>query len=210
MSWLSRVTRLLLRLAAQGAPLAGVFGEGWSPAGGLMLYWAESALLFGSTMLLLELWIRRTRPPLSALQAAGIRPRDVAIGNGAMFAIFGLLFTGFLIILVANGFVELQALLAAAAGLPWVLGIVLLELLVDLARSGSATTADFVRRVDAGSRRVALFWFVGFFGILAAAFTGRPLVLFALFAALKILFEIGGAIERLQPSRAGAAAKVSF
>ena len=50
---LRRFFKLSLRAGAQGVPIAGVAAAGWSPAGGLILYWAESVLLLGATAIIM-------------------------------------------------------------------------------------------------------------------------------------------------------------
>ena len=89
---------------------------------------------------------------------------------------------------------------ASLSGLPWIALLVAAELAVDLIRLPSATAADLTRRVDAGSRRFLLFWLVGFCGLWATIFTGKPLVIFSLFAGVKILFEVAAALERAKPA----------
>ena len=84
-----RIGRLLTRTAAQGTPIAGVLGETWSPAGGLILYWVESVLVLGATLWLLARWTKRHGSPAEAA-AAGIRAREVALVHGGAFGIFGL------------------------------------------------------------------------------------------------------------------------
>ncbi len=188
-----RWLRVALRGGAQGAPIAGVFGAGWSPAGGLLLFWIESVLLLGATAILLALWARRRGTP-EEIERAGIRTRDVLVVHGGAFGIFGAFLAGLLFILTGNGRLDADSLLLALAGLPWIALFVGVELAIDLFRLDSTRADDLTRRVDAGTRRLVLFWIVGFVGLLLAMLTGRPLVLFALFAGCKTLFEVGAAL----------------
>lgn len=194
---LTRAGRLLSRLAAQTVPAAGVFGLEWSPAAGLILYWIESVLALAATAWLLALFARGAdEARRGEIARAGIRTRDVLLVHGGAFGIFGLFFGLFLVILVGNGHLGSVGLDAVLAGLPWVAGFVGLELAIDLVRRREATAERLARRVDAGNRRFALFWIVGFFGVLGAVLFGKPLLLFGLFAAIKLGFEIGAALER--------------
>jgi hypothetical protein len=195
---MGRWLRAVLRGGAQGAPIAGVLGAGWSPAGGLLLYWFESVMVLGATALLLALWGRRHGTP-EEIERAGIRPSDVLLVHGGAFGIFGAFLAGFLLILITNGRLEVAPLGRSFAGLPWIALFVGVELAADLWRLDSTRADDLSRRVDAGSRRLALFWLVGFVGLLLAMLTGRPLALFALFAGLKAVFELGSALAA--PSR---------
>ncbi len=74
-----RFFQLILRGGAQGVPIAGVVAAGWSPAGGLILYWVESVLILLATAILLALWARRGAAP-AEIERAGIRTRDVLTG----------------------------------------------------------------------------------------------------------------------------------
>jgi hypothetical protein len=196
-----RFVQLFLRAGAQGVPVAGVVAADWSPAGGLLLYWAESVLLLAATAILLALFARRGADP-AEIARAGIRTRDVLLVHGGAFGIFGVFLAGILFIFVDKGFIAPGAIGDAVAGLPWIALFVAVELAVDLARLRTARAADLARRVNAGSRRLLLFWLVGFLGSLAMVLSGKPLLLFALFAGFKILFEIGAVLGRAAGAKA--------
>lgn len=203
---LARTGRLLFRTSAQAVPAAGVLGLSWHPAAGLLLYWVESVLALGATALLLVLFARRARAPGREVERAaivheGIVLSDVLLVHGGAFGIFGLFLAGFVAILVAKGHVPVAGLGAALAGVPVLAACVALELGIDLVRFRSATARDLARRVDAGNLRFVLFWIVGFFGIAAAILLGKPLALFALFAGVKLVFEIGAALGRATAAR---------
>jgi hypothetical protein len=201
MPWPAKLGRLLTRTAAQGTPIAGVVGGSWSPAGGLLLYWVESVLVLGATLWLLARWAKRHGSPGEAANA-GIRTRDVALVHGGAFGIFGLFFAGLLLILVMKGHLPAEGLVTVVKGLPWIALFVAVELAIDLVRLPAASSGDLARRVDDGNLRFLLFWAVGFFGTIGAMLFGRPLLIFGVFAALKILLEIGAALERVKPAAA--------
>ena len=48
-----------------------------------------------------------------------------------------------------------------------------------------------------------MLWAVGFFGTILMALTGRPEAIFLLFAALKTLYEVMVALERVTGRRPG-------
>lgn len=200
---LHRLFQLLLRGGAQGVPVAGVVAADWSPAGGLILYWAESVLLLLATAMLLALFARRGAAP-AEITRAGIRTRDVLLVHGGAFGIFGCFLAGIVFILTRKGVLTAEGIVAAAAGLPWIALFVGVELAIDLARLRSASAADLSRRVDAGTFRFVLFWLTGFVGVWVMLLSGKPLLLFTLFAAFKIVLEAGALLARGGAAKAAA------
>lgn len=200
-----RFFQLMLRGGAQGVPVAGVVAAEWSPAGGLILFWAESVLILFATAILLALWARRGADP-AEIARAGIRTRDVLLVHGSAFGIFGIFLAWIVFILTHKGVLTAEGLVAASAGLPWIALFVGVELAIDLARLRSASAADLARRVDAGTLRFVLFWLVGFVGTWVMILSGRPLLLFTLFAASKILLEAGALLARGKSAKAAAKA----
>lgn len=190
-----RFLQLILRGGAQGVPVAGVVAADWSPAGGLILFWAESVLILFATAILLALWARRGADP-AEIARAGIRTRDVLLVHGGAFGIFGLFLAGIVFILTRKGVLTAEGIVAASAGLPWIALFVAVELAIDLARLRSASATDLSRRVDAGTLRFVLFWLTGFVGTWVMLLSGKPLLLFTLFAAFKILLEAGTLLSR--------------
>jgi hypothetical protein len=200
---LHRLFQLLLRGGAQGVPVAGVVAADWSPAGGLILYWAESVLLLLATAILLALFARRGADP-AEIERAGIRTRDVLLVHGGAFGIFGCFLAGIVFILTRKGVLTAEGIGAAAAGLPWIALFVGVELAIDLARLRAASAADLSRRVDAGTFRFVLFWLTGFVGVWVMLLSGKPLLLFTLFAAFKIVLEAGALLARGGAAKAAA------
>lgn len=196
-----RFFQVILRGGAQGVPVAGVVAADWSPAGGLILYWVESVLLLFATALLLALWARRGADP-AEIARAGIRTRDVLLVHGGAFGIFGIFLAWIVFILTHKGVLTAEGVLAAAAGLPWIALLVGVELAIDLARLRRASAAELARRVDAGTRRFMLFWLTGFVGIWVMILSGKPLLLFTLFAAFKIVLETGALLARGKSGKA--------
>ncbi len=200
-----RLFQWVLRGGAQGVPIAGVAAASWSPAGGLILYWVESVLLLGATAILLALWARRGADP-GEIARAGIRTRDVLLVHGGAFGIFGLFLAAILFIFTHKGVLTAEGIVAASAGLPWIALLVGVELAIDLARLRSASAAELARRVDAGTRRFVLFWLTGFVGTWVMILSGKPLLLFTLFAASKFLLEAGALLSRGTSAKASASA----
>ncbi len=213
-------------LGTQAVPLGGALG-GWSPATGLVFYWAEAVLglLLAIAMVMLYRW-RIADPRLDAalgppgspeaeaarlarltdLRHANLRPRDIAIFYGGSLAIFGLFFAGIMLIISQNHGVAPPSIAELRSGLPPLVGFALLAFLLDLRGLGRRPASFVSARVDAGAARWAMLWAVGFFGTFLMAFTGRPDAIFLLFAALKTLYEVGVALERVTRRKPSAAA----
>lgn len=198
---ITRASRFVLNMAAQAVPAAGVFRLSWPPAGAMVLYWIESVLALGGLVLLLWMFARRARlqnraDDLAEIKSRQIVTRDVLLLQGGAFAFWAVFYGAFLFILIANGFIDRSAFEPALRGAP-VLGVLaVLMLLIDLVRFRGMTAADLELRVSAGNRRFAVFFFVGFIGFFAAVMLNRPLLLFAVFAVIKTLFEIGSFFDR--------------
>ena len=210
-------------MGAQAVPIGGVLG-GWSPATGLALYWVEAML--GALLAIALVWLYRRRisdptldaalgPPGSAevvaardarladLERAKVRPRDIALVHGAGFLIFGGFFAGILLILSQNHGVPLPSAAELRQGLPPLAGLALFGFLLDLPGLGRRPASFVAARVNAGTSRWGILWGVGFFGTILMVVTGRPLAIFLVFAALKTLFEVGAALERVIGQKPG-------
>jgi Family of unknown function (DUF6498) len=213
-------------VGTQAVPLGGVLG-GWSPATGLVLYWAEAVL--GVLLALAMVWLYRRRisdprqdeavgPPgspaaeaalrtrLTDLARANLRPHDIAIFYGGSLAIFGAFFAGIMLILSHNHGVAVPSLAELQSGLPPLVGFAVLGFLLDLRGLGRRPASFVAARVDAGAARWAMLWAVGFFGTILMAVSGRPTMIFLVFAALKTLYEVGVALERVTSRKPGLAA----
>jgi hypothetical protein len=59
------------------------------------------------------------------------------------------------------------------------------------------SVTDVQSRVDSCMARWALFWILGFFGVLVLLFTGRAWLFFGLFAGLKTTWEVWGGLARM-------------
>ena len=204
-------------LGTQALPLGGALG-GWSAATGLVFYWAEAVLglVLAIAMVVLYRW-RIADPRLDAaigppgspeaeaarlarltdFQRANLRPSDIAIFYGGSLAIFGGFFAGILLILSENRGLAPPSLAELRSGLPPLVAFAVLAFLLDLRGLGRRPAAFVSARVDAGAARWAMLWAVGFFGSFLMAITGRPDAIFLLFAALKTLYEVGVALERV-------------
>lgn len=196
-----RAARFVLQVGAQAVPAAGVWRWSWPAAGGLALYWIESVLALAATALLTALFARRARrgqraEGLREIETRRIGLRQVVALQGGAYAFWAVFFGAFFFILARNGRSESQELGRALAGVPVLAGVAALLLLVDLLRFRRLTAEELELRVGAGYRRFGLFAFVGLFGFFGAVLLNRTAVLFAVFAVLKTLFEIGSFFDR--------------
>lgn len=167
---------------SQATPAGGVLFLEWTTASALVLYWIESVLLLGACVLLLERVPPQGRVGLPTT-------RDLLLVHGAALGIFGGFFAGFLMVAAQNHGVEVR-LSEIRSGAPVVALCVALGLVVDgwsLTRRGAPLVLE---RVEMANSRFALFWIVGFFGVLAAMLFDRAGAVFWLFAGMKGWLEL--------------------
>lgn len=210
-------------LGIQAIPIGGVLGGG-SLATGLVLYWVEAILGLLLAIAMVLLYRQRISDPrqdlalgppgspaaeaarqerLADFERAHVRPRDIAIFYGGSLLVFGGFFAGLLLILSQNQGVALPSVAELRRGLPALAGLALLGFLLDLPGLGRRPASFVAGRVDAGAARWAMLWAVGFFGTILMAATGRPEAIFLLFAALKTLYEVLVALERVTARKPG-------
>lgn len=218
-------------VGAQAVPFGGVLG-GWSPATGLVLYWIEAVVGVLLAVAAISLYRQRILdprldadlgPPGSAaalaardarirdLERAHVRPQDILLFHGGSFVVFGLFFAGILFILSHGHDVVLPSIPDLRQGAPPLVGFAVLGFLFDLRGLGRRPASFVAARVETLTARWAMLWAVGFFGTFIMVFAGRPDAIFLVFAGLKMLYEIGVALERVtgrkpgQPQPAGSA-----
>ncbi len=213
-------------LGIQAIPVGGVLGGG-SLATGLVLYWVEAVLGVLLAIAVVMLYRQQISDPgqdvalgppgspaaeaarqerLADFERAHVRPRDIAIFYGGSLLVFGGFFAGLLLILSQNQGVALPSLAELRRGLPPLAGLAMLGFMLDLPGLGRRPASFVAARVDAGAARWAMLWAVGFFGTILMAVTGRPEAIFLLFAALKTLYEVLVALERVAGRKPGQAA----
>ena len=213
--------RLAQVLGLNAVPVAGFFGQGWSPGTALAIYWVESLLVIGfvSTRVALHRrWTRKAghfRTPTFTQQKAGVaRP----LGSGSLLASYltvAIPFTlahGFFLGMLLFLFLP-QAFGATAAvslgdlgkGVVGVLAFLVVGLAMDLVslRERSYRWVELVTQRAMG--RIFVVHMTIIFGVGAAAFFHAPTAIFGLFAGLKTLFDLGGALPQrelaLEPPR---------
>lgn len=213
---LGRIIELVLTATRQAVPVGGIFALGWQPAVAVAVYWLESLLLVAIAVALCFRVRARTSVAAIAkaralgdgasadalqtearmLAAAGVNPRDVLLFHGGSMALFGVFFTGVLLILTMNGRVEpvdWAELRHAAGVMAVVLGV---AFVIDRLMMPDPPVAVVQARVNALNGRWALMWLLGFGGTAAMVLTGRPQTFFQVFALLKMTWEIWGLLAR--------------
>ena len=213
-------TRLFGRLAAalgiQAVPAGGVL-SGWSPATGLVLYWAEAVVGLVLALAMIKLYDAFVHDPrsylafgppgspefegarrerLAEIQAANIRARDVALVHGSGFLIFGVFFSAVLLIASRNHGLTPPSLEDLRLGVPFMAALALLGFLLDVQGLRNRPASFVAGRVDATNARFGILWLVAFFGTFLMVVTEKPTAIFMAFAVLKGLHEFGLAMER--------------
>lgn len=213
---------LLQVLGLNAIPVAGFFGEGWSSGTALAIYWVEGLLVipFMATRIVLHRrWTRKRghyRSPSFSNQKADAPAAPV--GSGSLLA--GYLGVVIPFTLVHGIFLALLLLLflprefgaASGASLPdlgkgavGVLAFLVLGLAIDLVslRDRSFRWLEVVTQKAMG--RIFVVHLTILFGMGAAAFFHAPSALFAAFAGLKTLADLGSAFPHkelgLEPPR---------
>lgn len=214
--------RLLQVLGLNAVPVAGFFGEGWSPGTALAIYWVESLLviLFVATRIVLHRrWTRKRghfRAPGFTKQKPDAPPSP--IGSGSLlsgylgvaipFTLVHGVFLGLLLFLFlpqefgAEAGVSLADLGKGTLG---VLAFLALGLAMDLVSLRDRPFRWMELFTQRAMGRIFVVHMTILFGMGAAAFFHAPTALFAVFAGFKTLFDLGSAFPHkelsLEPPR---------
>ena len=213
---IARFARFATTSARHALPVGGVFAANWHPAAIIAVYWIESVLLVLATAGLCYLLKRRTDDASIAalrldgredeiraiederreLRKAAIEPGDVLLFYlGSLFVFAGFL-GGVITIMIGNGHLESMRWHELSDGAQAMALVVAIGLAIDLWRFEHFTVAAVAARVNDCLVRWSLFWLLGFVGTILIAVTGRPMIFFGFFAALKIIFESWARLAR--------------
>jgi hypothetical protein len=205
-----RLVNLVITAVRQAVPVGGIFVLGWQPAVALAVYWLESVALVAiavsfcfrlrattSAAAIAEARAAGDEERAKAMQeearripTAGVNPRDVLLFHGGSMGIVGAFFGAILLILTLNGRIEpidWGELWDATGAMALVLGV---GFVVDRLMTPVPSVASVQARVDTCNGRWAFLWLLGFGGVGAMAFTGRPQTFFQVFAILKGTWEM--------------------
>ena len=191
-----RVFEFLPAAGRQAVPVTGIFAFGWAPPSAIAVYWLESVLLTAVAVV----WCLRlrARTPPHEIAKAGVDAKAVASFHFGSLAVFGMFLGGVLYMLSANGDLDQpfdwEQVREGAVAMAVVIAT---GFAVDLLLWGSLSVAAVQQRVDGCTRRWALLWLVGFAGTALMMFTGRAGIFLGLFAILKVIWEISGALSHL-------------
>lgn len=181
--------RLLAALGVQAVPAGGVL-SGWSPATGLVLYWAEAVVGLLLTLAMIKLH------EASVHEAGNIRARDVALVHGSGFLIFGVFFFAVLFIASKNHGLTPPSLDDLLLGIPCMVALAVFGFLLDVQGLRDRPASFVAARVDAMNARFGILWLVAFLGTFLMVVTEKPTAIFLVFAAAKGLHELSTVIER--------------
>jgi len=214
--------RLLQVLGLNAVPVAGFFGEGWSPGTALAIYWVESVLviLFVTTRIVLHRrWTRKRghfRAPSFSKQKQDAPPSPV--GSGSLlsgYLVVAIPFTlvhGIFLALLLFLFLPKEfgadagvSLVDLGKGTLGVLGFLVLGLAMDLVSLRDRPFRWLELFTQRAMGRIFVVHMTIIFGMGAAAFFHAPAALFGVFAGLKTLFDLGSAFPHrelsLEPPR---------
>lgn len=214
------VGRVAQVLGLNAVPVAGYFGEGWSQGTALATYWVESLLviLFVSTRIALHRkWTRKAghfRVATFTQQTREGRQQPGAVGSGSLlssylgiaipFTLVHGLFLGLLLFFFLPqrfGTDAGVAVVDLGKGALGVLALLAVGFAIDLV---SLRERSF-RWLEIGTQnalgRIFVVHMTILFGMGAVAFFGAPGALFAVFAGLKTLFDLGGVLPHRELER---------
>jgi hypothetical protein len=209
--------RILQALGINAVPIFGFFGEGWSPGTALAIYWVESVLviLFMSVRIgLHRRWTQKAghyRGLAISRSSTGKRPtraeRGTTLGSGyrsvaiPFTAVHGLFLGLLLFLFLPKEFgpeagVSLPDLGRGVAGVTLFLVIGLVTDVVGLRDRSFLWMESSVSRALG---RIFVVHLTIIFGMFGAMFFHAPSALFAVFAALKTLVDLGSALPQPEP-----------
>lgn len=215
--------RLAQLLGLNAVPVAGFFGQGWSPGTALAIYWVEGLLVIffvAARLVLHRRWTRKRghfrAPAFHRRQARTVETAPVGSGSllGGYLAVtipFTLahgLFLGLLLFLFlpsefgAEAGVVLADLGKGAVG---VLAFLALGLAIDLVGLRERSFRSIEVTTERAMGRIFVVHMTIIFGMAGAMFFHAPAALFGVFAGFKTLFDLGGAFPHrelgLEPPR---------
>lgn len=215
--------RLAQLLGLNAVPVAGFFGQGWSPGTALAIYWVEGLLVIlfvAARILLHRRWTRKRghfrAPAFSRQRARSVESTPVGSGSllGGYLAVaipFTLahgLFLGLLLFLFLPKEFGAEAGVALAdlgKGTVGILAFLALGLGIDLVRLRERSYRSIEVATERAMGRIFVVHMTIIFGMAGAMFFHAPAALFGVFAGFKTLFDLGGAFPHrelgLEPPR---------
>jgi phage-related holin len=196
---LGRIGAAVQALAINAVTIYGVFGLHWSVGTAIALYWSENVLRGMVILVLLAVWQLFFRQP----DSGGIGTqrkftiRTFLLFSGALtaaHAVFLAVILGFVIPRMSPA----QRFEAGSfqSGLVIILILLVIELLVWLLGANRSSDERVQRSANAYVRRVVVLHLTIVLGMFGIVLFDRPTVLFASFAALKIVADLTLPIHR--------------
>lgn len=218
--------RLAQLLGLNAVPVAGFFGQGWSPGTALAIYWVEGLLVIffvSARIALHRRWTRKVghyRAPSftrTSRSQSGGEP-VTAIGSGSLlgsylaaaipFTLAHGFFLGMMLFLFlpqAFGASAGVALADLGKGAVGVLAFLALGLGIDLVHLRERSYRSIEVATERAMGRIFVVHMTIIFGVGASMFIHAPTALFGVFAGFKTLFDLGGAFPHrelaLEPPR---------
>jgi len=214
------LARLGQVLGLNAVPVAGFFGEGWSQGTALAVYWVEGLLVIlfiAARIVLHRKWTRKVGHFRTSSFGQETQ-KNHPVGSGSLlgsylgvaipFTLAHGFFLGLLLFLfLPQKFPEAGSVALAdlGKGLVGVLGFLVLGLAIDFVglRERSYRWVELLTQRAMG--RIFVIHMTILFGVGAAAFFDMPSAIFAVFAGLKTLFDLGSVFPHrelsLEPPR---------
>jgi len=196
---LGRIGAAVQALAINAVTIYGVFGLHWSVGTAIALYWAENVLRGVVILVLLAVWQKffRRMDRSGAIDARKFTIKTFLLFSGALTAAHAV------VLAVILGFViprmsPAQRFEAGSfqSGLVIISILLAIELLVWLLGADRRSDERVQRSANAYVRRVVVLHLTIVLGMFGIVLFDRPTVLFASFAALKIVADLSFPIRR--------------
>ncbi|MEP0774524.1 MAG: hypothetical protein HRF46_09200 [Acidobacteriota bacterium] len=206
-----RLARLGQVLGVNAVPVAGFFGAGWSQASALAVYWVEGALSIAFVAARIALHRRWTRKVGHYRRATFEHQKGEpgAVGSGSLLgsylsvaipftAVHGLFLAIILFLFLPQKYPDAARLSLADVekGAFGVLVFLVLGFLVDLVGLRQRTFRSIELATERAMGRIFIVHLTILIGVAASVYFEGPAAFFAVFAGLKLLFDLGGLLPQ--------------
>ena len=195
------VLRALQILGVNAVPAWGFFDDRWSASSTLVVYWFENvfAALLIAARVVIHRKVTRKRGYFASATAYNSFLSSFLSSSLLFTAAHGVFIAVIVFLLASTGVPKAADIGRGIAG---VSAFLALGLAIDLVNIRNRSFAYIRRLTEHAMGRVIVVHFTILFGMAIAAFTGRMSAVFAVFAVLKVMLDLGGQLPDYDPAEA--------